>query len=110
MTRLEWYPQQFVGGMAEVVACQNDLGDRWRLPSVVELVAHFDYDNHREQPAPWQPVVYWSSQKLRSTTEVVHVFERIHGRYWGVCFSTGSITIEYARNHNAARFCREVTE
>lgn len=107
---LEWGPDEGKMTWDDAVKLAASKGDGWRLPTVVELVSQYDYDNHREQPAPWQPVVYWSSQKLRSTTEVVHVFERIHGRYWGVCFSTGSITIEYARNHNAARFCREVTE
>ena len=88
--KLEWGPDE--GGMTwhEAVAFAAAKGDGWRLPSVPELVAQFDYDKSEPKGAGWKREWYWSSSSYAGGTAYA----------WTVHFYYGSaITYDVGYNY-----------
>ena len=52
-TNLQWGPDEGEMEWAEAVAFAAAKGDGWRLPSVAELVAQFDYDEGEIKDDEW---------------------------------------------------------
>jgi hypothetical protein len=59
--QLEWGPDEGRMTWDEAVAFAKAKGDGWRLPSVPELVAQFDYDKGKPKSEDWKREWYWSS-------------------------------------------------
>ena len=59
--QLEWGPDEGEMTWHEAVAFAAAKGAGWRLPSVAELVAQFDYDKGEPKGAGWKREWYWSS-------------------------------------------------
>ena len=59
--QLEWGPDEGEMTHDEAVAFAKSKGDGWRLPTVPELTAQFDYDEGTPKDASWHRDYYWSS-------------------------------------------------
>ena len=59
--KLEWGPDEGAMPWRAAVAFAADKGDGWRLPTVPELVAQFDYDKGKPKSEGWKRDWYWSS-------------------------------------------------
>ena len=66
--RLEWGPDEGEMTWHEAVAFAVAKGDGWRLPTVPELVAQFDYDKGEPKGEGWKRDWYWSSSPLSGAT------------------------------------------
>ncbi len=87
--KLEWGPDEGEMTWDEAVAFAKAKGDGWRLPSVPELVAQFDYDKGEPKGEGWKREWYWSSSVVAG-----------HSPYaWYVNFSYGHT---YSTNVSAA--------
>jgi len=66
MTRekLDWGPDEGEMTWHEAVAFAATKGDGWRLPTVPELVAQFDYDKGKPKSEGWKREWYWSSSPV----------------------------------------------
>ena len=66
--QLEWGPDEGEMTWHEAVAFAAAKGDGWRLPSVPELVAQFDYDKGGPKGSGWKREWYWSSSAYAGST------------------------------------------
>ena len=66
--QLEWGPDEGEMTWHEAVAFAAAKGDGWRLPTVPELVAQFDYDKGEPKGEGWKREWYWSSSAFAGTT------------------------------------------
>jgi hypothetical protein len=76
--QLEWGPDEGEMTWHEAVAFAAAKGDGWRLPTVPELVAQFDYDKGKPKGEGWKRDWYWSSPVSGNTAYA-----------WLVSFSNG---------------------
>ena len=85
--KLEWGPDEGEMTWHEAVAFAAAKGDGWRLPSVPELVAQFDYDKGEPKGEGWKRDWYWSSSAFAGNTSyacAVH-FDDGSSNYSAVC-------------------------
>ena len=78
---LEWQAdvpeQEFTWEDAKAYAAS--LGNGWRLPTVPELVAQFDYDKGKPKSEGWKREWYWSSSAYAGLTTAAWRVNFIHG-------------------------------
>lgn len=77
--QLEWGPDEGEMTHDEAVAFAAAKGDGWRLPTVPELTAQFDYGAGKPRDPSWRRDYYWSSSVCSGNTPLA----------WGVYFSYG---------------------
>ena len=77
--KLEWGPDEGKMTWHEAVAFAKAKGDGWRLPTVPELVAQFDYDKGKPKSEDWKRAWYWSSSAYADYATYA----------WGVDFDYG---------------------
>ena len=87
--QLEWGPDEGEMTWTEAVAFAKAKGDGWRLPSVPELVAQFDYDKGEPKGAGWKRDWYWSSSAYVDNTEFAWIVDFYSGNtYFSVVSNT----------------------
>jgi hypothetical protein len=77
--QLEWGPDEGEMTWHEAVAFAAAKGDGWRLPTVPELVAQFDYDKGEPRGAGWKRDWYWSSSAFAGYTTYAWLVYFYHG-------------------------------
>ncbi len=90
---LEWGPDEGKMTWTAAVAFAKARGDGWRLPTVAELFARYDYDAGKPKAAGWKGW-YWSSSPV--------------GDYyaWAVDFDDGSVNDDGRYNEYGVRCVR----
>ena len=96
--QLEWRSDEGEMTWHEAVAFAAAKGDGWRLPTVPELVAQFDYDKGKPKSEGWKREWYWSSSAYAGNTAYA----------WGVAFGGGSTYSYVVSSTSRVRCVRSV--